>query len=108
MEMNPLILVNGEAYPVDIRELDDTIAFKYLKKWSSLEFPLPFGRVMSLFQKGYIYELDEKLLLSSRCLKHNFRQYTENFSNTAVKMQSSGLSVPYGWSCSRSPWSYLQ
>ncbi|XP_047086848.1 ATP-citrate synthase alpha chain protein 2-like isoform X1 [Lolium rigidum] len=62
MEMNPLILVNGEAYPVDIGELDDTIAFKYLKKWSSLEFPLPFGRVMSLFQKGYIYELDEKLL----------------------------------------------
>ncbi|XP_047086855.1 ATP-citrate synthase alpha chain protein 2-like isoform X4 [Lolium rigidum] len=61
MEMNPLILVNGEAYPVDIGELDDTIAFKYLKKWSSLEFPLPFGRVMSLFQKGYIYELDEKL-----------------------------------------------
>ncbi|XP_047086849.1 ATP-citrate synthase alpha chain protein 2-like isoform X2 [Lolium rigidum] len=66
MEMNPLILVNGEAYPVDIGELDDTIAFKYLKKWSSLEFPLPFGRVMSLFQKGYIYELDEKNSRSPR------------------------------------------
>lgn len=59
--MNPMILVNGEVYPLDIGELDDTIAFKYLKKWSNLEFLLPFGRVMSLFQKGYIHELDEKV-----------------------------------------------
>ncbi|XP_071675174.1 uncharacterized protein [Lolium perenne] len=31
-------------------------------RWSNLEFLLPFGRVMSLFQKGYIHELDEKAL----------------------------------------------
>ncbi|XP_071675177.1 uncharacterized protein [Lolium perenne] len=30
-------------------------------RWSNLEFLLPFGRVMSLFQKGYIHELDEKV-----------------------------------------------
>ncbi|CAM0949605.1 unnamed protein product [Alopecurus aequalis] len=60
MEMNPFTLVNGEAYPLDMRgELDDTAAFKNFKKWGNIEFPLPFGRVMSP-SESYIHELDEK------------------------------------------------
>ncbi|KAK3017001.1 hypothetical protein RJ639_006567 [Escallonia herrerae] len=45
LEMNPFALVNGGPYPLDMRgELDDTAAFKNFKKWSNIEFPLPFGR----------------------------------------------------------------
>ncbi|KAK0593089.1 hypothetical protein LWI29_030611 [Acer saccharum] len=48
IEMNPFTLVNGEPYPLDMRgELDDTAAFKNFKTWGNIEFPLPFGRVMS-------------------------------------------------------------
>ncbi|VAI28325.1 unnamed protein product [Triticum turgidum subsp. durum] len=60
MEMNPFTLVNGEPYPLDMRgELDDTAAFKNFKKWGDIEFPLPFGRVLSP-SESYIHELDEK------------------------------------------------
>lgn len=60
LEMNPFTLVNGEPYPLDMRgELDDTAAFKNFKKWGDLEFPLPFGRVLSSTE-GYIHSLDEK------------------------------------------------
>jgi hypothetical protein len=30
--MNPFTMVNGEPYPLDMRELDDTTAFKNFKK----------------------------------------------------------------------------
>uniref|UniRef100_A0A453JXU7 ATP-citrate synthase ATP-grasp domain-containing protein n=1 Tax=Aegilops tauschii subsp. strangulata TaxID=200361 RepID=A0A453JXU7_AEGTS len=61
MEMNPFTLVNGEPYPLDMRgELDDTAAFKNFKKWGDIEFPLPFGRVLSP-SESYIHELDEKV-----------------------------------------------
>lgn len=60
LEMNPFTLVNGEPYPLDMRgELDDTAAFKNFKKWGEIEFPLPFGRVLSSTE-GYIHSLDEK------------------------------------------------
>ncbi|VAI14005.1 unnamed protein product [Triticum turgidum subsp. durum] len=60
MEMNPFTLVKGEPYPLDMRgELDDTAAFKNFKKWGDIEFPLPFGRVLSP-SESYIHELDEK------------------------------------------------
>ncbi|CAL9153715.1 unnamed protein product, partial [Musa hybrid cultivar] len=60
IEMNPFTLVNGEPYPLDMRgELDDTAAFKNFKKWGSIEFPLPFGRVLSSTEK-FVHELDEK------------------------------------------------
>ncbi|KNA08857.1 hypothetical protein SOVF_158940 [Spinacia oleracea] len=60
LEMNPFTLVNGEPYPLDMRgELDDTAAFKNFKKWGDIEFPLPFGRVLSSTE-GYIHSLDEK------------------------------------------------
>ncbi|ONM02278.1 ATP-citrate synthase alpha chain protein 3 [Zea mays] len=64
LEMNPFAMVNGEPYPLDIRgELDDTTAFKNFKKWGGIEFPLPFGRVLSPTE-SFIHELDEKVLIS--------------------------------------------
>ncbi|PIA29217.1 hypothetical protein AQUCO_06100012v1 [Aquilegia coerulea] len=60
LEMNPFTLVDGKPYPLDMRgELDDTAAFKNFKKWSGVEFPLPFGRVMSPTE-SFIHGLDEK------------------------------------------------
>lgn len=60
LEMNPFTLVNGEPYPLDMRgELDDTAAFKNFKNWGKIEFPLPFGRVMSPTE-SFIHSLDDK------------------------------------------------
>ncbi|KAL3515892.1 hypothetical protein ACH5RR_022794 [Cinchona calisaya] len=60
LEMNPFTLVNEEPYPLDMRgELDDTAAFKNFKKWGEIEFPLPFGRVLSPTE-NFIHTLDEK------------------------------------------------
>ncbi|KAA3472585.1 ATP-citrate synthase alpha chain protein 2 [Gossypium australe] len=60
LEMNPFTLVNGEPYPLDMRgELDDTAAFKNFNKWGNIEFPLPFGRVLSSTE-SFIHSLDEK------------------------------------------------
>ncbi|PHT34196.1 ATP-citrate synthase alpha chain protein 2 [Capsicum baccatum] len=60
LEMNPFTLVEGKPYPLDMRgELDNTAAFKNLKKWGNIEFPLPFGRVMSATE-SFIHGLDEK------------------------------------------------
>ncbi|KAK4263171.1 hypothetical protein QN277_028626 [Acacia crassicarpa] len=60
LEMNPFTLVNGKPYPLDMRgELDDTAAFKNFKKWGNIEFPMPFGRVMSP-SESFVHGLDEK------------------------------------------------
>ncbi|MCL7042217.1 hypothetical protein MKW94_005162 [Papaver nudicaule] len=60
LEMNPFALVDGKPYPLDMRgELDDTATFKNFKKWGNLEFPMPFGRVMSPTE-SFIHGLDEK------------------------------------------------
>ncbi|KAK3421381.1 hypothetical protein EUGRSUZ_G02039 [Eucalyptus grandis] len=62
LEMNPFTLVDGEPYPLDMRgELDDTAAFKNFNKWGDIEFPLPFGRVLSPTE-SFIHSLDEKHL----------------------------------------------
>ncbi|XP_039126223.1 LOW QUALITY PROTEIN: ATP-citrate synthase alpha chain protein 1-like [Dioscorea cayenensis subsp. rotundata] len=64
LEMNPFTLVEGNPYPLDMRgELDDTAAFKNFKKWGKIEFPLPFGRVMSA-SENFIHGLDEKTTAS--------------------------------------------
>lgn len=59
MEMNPFTLdAQGNPFPLDMRgEIDDTAAFKSAKKWGDLEFPLPFGRVMTMAEE-YVHELD--------------------------------------------------
>lgn len=60
LEMNPFTLVDGKPYPLDMRgELDDTATFKNFKKWGNVEFPMPFGRVMSPAE-SFIHRLDEK------------------------------------------------
>ncbi|KAK1408692.1 hypothetical protein QVD17_40682 [Tagetes erecta] len=60
LEMNPFTLVDGKPYPLDMRgELDDTATFKNFKKWGAIEFPMPFGRVMSPTE-SFIHGLDEK------------------------------------------------
>ncbi|XP_028055391.1 ATP-citrate synthase alpha chain protein 3-like [Camellia sinensis] len=70
LEMNPFTLVNGEPYPLDMRaELDDTAAFKNFKKWGVIEFPLPFGRVLSPTE-SFIHSLDEKVIVASGAVKH--------------------------------------
>ncbi|CAL5375027.1 unnamed protein product [Camellia sinensis] len=70
LEMNPFTLVNGEPYPLDMRaELDDTAAFKNFKKWGVIEFPLPFGRVLSPTE-SFIHSLDEKVIVASGAMKH--------------------------------------
>ncbi|KAK4485755.1 hypothetical protein RD792_008401 [Penstemon davidsonii] len=64
LEMNPFTLVDGKPYPLDMRgELDDTATFKNFKKWGNIEFPLPFGRVMSPTE-SFIHGLDEKMSAS--------------------------------------------
>ncbi|CAN6548529.1 unnamed protein product [Malus baccata var. baccata] len=40
-------------------ELDDTAAFKNFNKWGSVEFPLPFSRVLSPTET-FIHSLDER------------------------------------------------
>ena len=59
MEMNPFTLDHeGAPFPLDMRgELDDTAAFKSLKKWGDVEFPLPFGRTMTAAEE-YVHTLD--------------------------------------------------
>ncbi|XP_043707646.1 ATP-citrate synthase alpha chain protein 1 isoform X1 [Telopea speciosissima] len=60
LEMNPFTLIDGKPYPLDMRgELDDTAAFKNFKKWGNIEFPMPFGRVMSPTER-FVHGLDEK------------------------------------------------
>ncbi|KAL4388701.1 hypothetical protein GQ457_09G020590 [Hibiscus cannabinus] len=60
IEMNPFTMVDGEAYPLDMRgELDENAAFKNEDKWGNLEFPLPFGRVLSP-EESFILDLNDK------------------------------------------------
>ncbi|KZV17815.1 ATP-citrate synthase alpha chain protein 1 [Dorcoceras hygrometricum] len=60
LEMNPFTLVDGKPYPLDMRgELDDTAAFKNFKKWGNIEFPMPFGRILSPTE-SFVHGLDEK------------------------------------------------
>ncbi|OMO54813.1 ATP-grasp, succinyl-CoA synthetase-type [Corchorus capsularis] len=60
IEMNPFTLVDGEPYPLDMRgELDENAGFKNEDKWGNIEFPLPFGRVLSP-EETFVEELNEK------------------------------------------------
>ncbi|KAE9445186.1 hypothetical protein C3L33_22917, partial [Rhododendron williamsianum] len=60
MEMNPFTLVNGKPCPLDMRgELDDA--------WGNIEFPMPFGRVMSPTE-NFIHGLDEKVQIDASLL----------------------------------------
>eukprot|EP00899_Mesostigma_viride_P009375 jgi/Mesvir1/18439/Mv14300-RA.1 len=59
LEMNPLTLVDGAPFPLDMRgELDDCAGYRNKSKWGNVEFPLPFGRNLSK-QEAAILQMDE-------------------------------------------------
>ncbi|KAE8721018.1 ATP-citrate synthase alpha chain protein 2 [Hibiscus syriacus] len=65
-----------EPYPLDMRgELDDTAAFKNFNKWGNIEFPLPFGRVLSPTE-SFIHSLDESASLKFTVLNPKGRIWT--------------------------------
>ncbi|GKC92157.1 ATP-citrate synthase alpha chain protein 2, partial [Tanacetum coccineum] len=83
LEMNPFTLVDGKPYPLDMRgELDDTAAFKNFKKWGNIEFPLPFGRVMSATE-SFIHGLDEKVGKSHQSLSIGDLGFASELGNYA-------------------------
>ncbi len=60
LEINPLVVVGDRIYPLDLAaKLDDTAEFECGAKWGDIEFPSPFGRVLSK-EEAYIEELDSK------------------------------------------------
>jgi len=61
LEMNPFTFdVGNNLVPLDMRaELDDTAQFRNARKWGDLEFPQPFGRVIT-HEEEFIHKLDEK------------------------------------------------
>eukprot|EP00775_Hariotina_reticulata_P011454 gene11454-11600_t len=82
LEMNPFTFdSNGKPFPLDIRmELDDTAAFRNVpSKWGEdLEFPLPFGRVLTAAEE-YVHGLDESTgasLKAGQLFTHAARPYT--------------------------------
>ena len=60
LEFNPFSFKDGEFLPVDtVARLDDTAQFLCAEEWGEIEFPVPFGRDLTIEEK-YIKELDEK------------------------------------------------
>ena len=60
LEINPFVVDGKDVVPLDLAaKLDDTAAFVSGRKWGDIEFPSPFGRVLTKEEK-YIEELDSK------------------------------------------------
>jgi len=60
LEINPVVVVGKNVYPLDLAaKLDDTASFQSGKKWGPIEFPSPFGRLLTK-EEAYIEELDSK------------------------------------------------
>jgi ATP citrate (pro-S)-lyase len=60
LEVNPFVVSGSRIYPLDLAaKLDDTAEFVSGKKWGGIEFPSPFGRMLSK-EEAYIEELDSK------------------------------------------------
>jgi len=58
LEMNPIVVTEDAVVPLDLAaKLDDTGDFESEVKWGSVEFPAPFGRVLTK-EEAYIEELD--------------------------------------------------
>ena len=59
LEINPFAMVGNNIMPLDlVAKVDDTAAFECSGKWDNLEFPPPFGRMLSK-EEEYISGLDE-------------------------------------------------
>jgi ATP citrate (pro-S)-lyase len=60
LEINPFVVSGNNIYPLDLAaKLDDTAEFVSGKKWGGIEFPSPFGRMLSK-EEAYIADLDSK------------------------------------------------
>ncbi|MEW5937405.1 MAG: ATP citrate lyase citrate-binding domain-containing protein [Candidatus Thermoplasmatota archaeon] len=60
LEVNPFVVVGEKIYPLDLAaKLDDTGEFESAKRWGEMEFPAPFGRMLTT-EEAYIEELDSK------------------------------------------------
>lgn len=60
LEINPIIFYKNRIIPLDLAaKLDDTAEFVSGKKWGKIEFPSPFGRVLTK-EEAFIEELDSK------------------------------------------------
>jgi ATP citrate (pro-S)-lyase len=60
LEINPFVVSNDRIVPLDLAaKLDDTAEFVSGTKWGGIEFPSPFGRMLSK-EEAYIEELDSK------------------------------------------------
>jgi ATP citrate (pro-S)-lyase len=60
LEINPIVVTKDSVMPLDLAaKLDDTAAFESGKKWGDIEFPTPFGRLLTP-EEAYIEELDSK------------------------------------------------
>lgn len=60
LEINPIVVTGNKVIPLDLAaKLDDTAEFESGKKWGDIEFPPPFGRLLTP-EEAYIEELDSK------------------------------------------------
>ena len=60
LEINPFVVDGKDVVPLDLAaKLDDTAAFVSGRKWGDIEFPSPFGRMLTK-EEEYIEELDSK------------------------------------------------
>jgi ATP citrate (pro-S)-lyase len=60
LEINPFVVTGNKIVPLDLAaKLDDTAEFESGQKWGSIDFPSPFGRMLSK-EEAYIEELDSK------------------------------------------------
>ncbi len=58
LEINPFIVSGKKIIPLDLAaKLDDTAAFVSGDKWGKIQFPTPFGRMLTE-EEAYIEELD--------------------------------------------------
>jgi len=60
LEINPFVVDGKNVVPLDLAaKLDDTAAFVSGRKWEAIEFPSPFGRMLTK-EEAYIEELDSQ------------------------------------------------
>ena len=60
LEINPFVVDGKGIVPLDLAaKLDDTASFVSGRKWGSIDFPSPFGRMLTK-EEAYIEELDSK------------------------------------------------
>jgi ATP citrate (pro-S)-lyase len=60
LEMNPIVVTKDSVVPLDLAaKIDSTAEFESGAKWGNIEFPAPFGRILTK-EEAYIEELDSK------------------------------------------------